>query len=817
MRNEEKMSNPNDSVKRDPDREEYSGGGTVARNDRSGDGTGPPRAGRRPVAPEPPIDTVLSRLERVKKSRDGYAARCPAHNDRNPSLCVSEGDDGQVLLHCNAGCEPEDVVAAIGMQMRDLFPDNGSNGAPKAEPVYHVYHDEDGEPLFRVVRKPGKKFFQQRWTGNAWEWGLKDTRRVPYRLPEVIAAVERGETIHVVEGEKDVHAVERAGGIATTNPGGAGGWRKGFAKYFRDADTVIVADLDDAGLEHARDVAESLEGIAGSVRIVRSAIGKPGSKADASDHLGVGRGLDEFVPLDDGPGEGDTERVSPSPPLRWKPFPTDALPTPLAEYVYNVAAAIGVDEAFVALPVLVTLAGTIGNRRRVKIKNGFEQPAILWGGIVGRSGSTKSPVLKEVTRPVEKIEIELIKRHKAAEAEHERALDAWKDKAKAERGSKPEPPPPVERSLTKSTTVEGLKDRLADSPAGVLCHRDELAGWIKSMNQYKKGGDDLETYLSMYDAASVINDRKTDDETTAIDKAAVSILGGIQTEILRKALVGENIDNGFAARFLFAMPPERKSVWSEDEIDDRTRDRWAGLIKSLRTEYDPSKGPHDLSMTPEAKREWIEFHDEIEERRFCAENGALRAAYSKLKGGAARLALVLQLAHDPTAKEVGFQAMRAGTRLAFWFAHEARRVYARFHETGEERERRELVEWIGGRGGSVTVRDVVRGPRRFRGEGGTDDARAALDDLVSAGWGTWRKREPGPEGGWTVDVFHLDDTGDGDTRSPGDGRNAGDTRSGDPRQARDTTGDTCGDTRPHADTKCRRRPRHQAENDEAGA
>jgi hypothetical protein len=66
----------------------------------------------------------LSRLERVRRSGSGWVARCPAHEDRSPSLSVREGGEGRVLVYCHAGCPTEDVVAAIGLTMRDLFADH---------------------------------------------------------------------------------------------------------------------------------------------------------------------------------------------------------------------------------------------------------------------------------------------------------------------------------------------------------------------------------------------------------------------------------------------------------------------------------------------------------------------------------------------------------------------------------------------------------------------------------------------------------------------------------------------------------------------
>ena len=68
-------------------------------------------------------DILLARLERVRKrTGDQWSARCPAHDDKGPSLSVRELPDGRVLLYCFAGCDAGDVVAAVGLDLADLFP-----------------------------------------------------------------------------------------------------------------------------------------------------------------------------------------------------------------------------------------------------------------------------------------------------------------------------------------------------------------------------------------------------------------------------------------------------------------------------------------------------------------------------------------------------------------------------------------------------------------------------------------------------------------------------------------------------------------------
>src|SRR5882724_5086828 len=69
------------------------------------------------------VDELLTRFDKGKKSGPNkWVARCPAHEDRSPSLAIKEGDDGVVLLHCFAGCSVDDVCGAIGIELMDLFP-----------------------------------------------------------------------------------------------------------------------------------------------------------------------------------------------------------------------------------------------------------------------------------------------------------------------------------------------------------------------------------------------------------------------------------------------------------------------------------------------------------------------------------------------------------------------------------------------------------------------------------------------------------------------------------------------------------------------
>ena len=105
-----------------------------------------------PFVPSRPVAAILQKLEQVSPSSvDGkWTARCPAHDDENPSLSVSQGDDGRALLTCHAGCALEKVLEAIGLTTADLFESPAAEATPQGA--------QSPEPQAAEV-----SHFQQRW------------------------------------------------------------------------------------------------------------------------------------------------------------------------------------------------------------------------------------------------------------------------------------------------------------------------------------------------------------------------------------------------------------------------------------------------------------------------------------------------------------------------------------------------------------------------------------------------------------------------------------------------------------------------------
>jgi hypothetical protein len=222
------------------------------------------------------IDALQANGRRVIEHGGGKAqAQCPAHDDHNPSLSIWPREDRKgVLVKCHAGCDLLDVLAGIGLITRDLFDD------PQMRRVYGdraTYVYPGGR---QVHRKPGKAFPQ---SGNKGDHSLFHAERIGDAC-----------LVHVPEGERDVLAIEALGGTAVCSAMGAGKAHLADWSPLAGLDVIVIADKDNPGRGHARDIVSLLTGKAQSVRIVAAAVGK-----DAADHIAAGLGLHEFVPVDD--------------------------------------------------------------------------------------------------------------------------------------------------------------------------------------------------------------------------------------------------------------------------------------------------------------------------------------------------------------------------------------------------------------------------------------------------------------------------------------------------------------------------------------
>lgn len=234
-------------------------------------------------------ERIIAALESVGKQMkhkgQTVEAQCPAHEDRNPSLSVRQ-IEGSVLVHCHAGCEVDQVLDSLGLGRKDLYDDQRGQ----------TYLYDDG----RKVRRTHDKRFTQ--SGN------KATNTL-FRLEKVKAAVAAGERVYLVEGEKDVLALESIGVPATTAPMGASNVDKCDFTPLKNASVVAVVDKDPSGKKWA----EKVKDLVPNVAFVEALVGK-----DAADHIAAGRGIDDFVELDLEPVEDPEDDDKESGPRLFK-------------------------------------------------------------------------------------------------------------------------------------------------------------------------------------------------------------------------------------------------------------------------------------------------------------------------------------------------------------------------------------------------------------------------------------------------------------------------------------------------------------------
>jgi len=450
----------------------------------------------------------------------------------------------------------------------------------------------------------------------------------------------------------------------------------------------------------------------------------------------------------------------PAAPRRYVPFPVETLPGACRALVECGSAAMGVDPAYFAVPLLGALAGAIGNARRLRIKRAYTEPAILWPSVVSPSGAMKTPPLDLILRPHRTADHKAMEATRLAHERYEREFLAF-EKARAvyrsTKGAAEPPERPARPSrlafLVDDVTSEALIERLADNPRGLLLGLDELAGWIRGMDAYRSGrGGDMQRYLAMHRAGPVKVDRKTGDRPTLyVPRAALSVVGTIQPRTLARVIDDEALAAGLGARLFLARPPARAPRWSEVDVPDYVLARYCATVEALLAlELDGAGEPIELTLSREARTVWIAHHDAIAERQDDEADEDLRAAFSKLRGGALRLALVLGLARAAEEgraaelRELSEEDMQAGSAVANWFAGEAERIYAELRGgsdagDGLTREQRRLLDWIERRD-EVTARTAAQSLHRFR-EGGTAAAEKALAELVALGA---LVRVPGP-------------------------------------------------------------------------
>jgi len=229
-------------------------------------------------------EQIAKALGNAKRTGQGWLASCPlpthgqGNGDKNPSLSISDGDDGKPLFKCHGGCEQHDVFEAI--KNYGLLPDL----EPRPEPLSSLkpiqttleqewhYTDEDGVTQFIKQRyktndHKGKTYKLLKVDDQGKRHAtMLGANIVPYNLPALEEARELNKVVFLTEGEKAADALTSIGMTATTTHAGAGSFPEDAIQYFVNLNIVIVPDCDKVGWEYAKKATKAIKTIAKSIR-----------------------------------------------------------------------------------------------------------------------------------------------------------------------------------------------------------------------------------------------------------------------------------------------------------------------------------------------------------------------------------------------------------------------------------------------------------------------------------------------------------------------------------------------------------------------
>jgi len=231
-----------------------------------------------------PIRDLLGRLKNVRQTGpEQWTALCPAHDDERASLSIKLNSN-RILLHCHAGCRPEAIVNALGLELRDLFLDKSEKKRtlkPK-EKIWRI-RDLDGNLVAEHVRLDGPYGKRLWWRRNGKKGlGGLSTKQLPLYGTELLHDLPDGSVVVVTEGEKAADAVRNVGITAVgTVTGAATIPERKVLEPLARFNVVLWPDNDPQGKDHMERIAEELMALGVKPRWVEWSDAPP--KGDAAD------------------------------------------------------------------------------------------------------------------------------------------------------------------------------------------------------------------------------------------------------------------------------------------------------------------------------------------------------------------------------------------------------------------------------------------------------------------------------------------------------------------------------------------------------
>lgn len=450
-----------------------------------------------------------------------------------------------------------------------------------------------------------------------------------------------------------------------------------------------------------------------------------------------------------GQPEATTSDASPLPPRRklfddTEPFPRNIFPPTLERYMDEGSHAYRCPRDFFGATMLVAAAALMGASRVLQVTSDWHVYASIYLAIIAEPGSRKSSAISKVMTPLRWQQAQNQKDHKEL-------MRGWKGTPEEGRGDKPA----LKRTYTTDPTMEKLVQILSETPRGVVMVKDEATALITGLNQYKEGGKgtDQQYLLSIWANESISVERKSnvDGMPVSVSRPFLSIIGGIQPDMLHMLADKQGRQDGFIDRFPFCYPETRPYPrWSWDEIDPGLVEYWkfvCGRLYALEMPFDSDEDryrPIPIRMTDRAKAAWEEWYAEHEDEKTNANFfSVLKGHYAKLESYCLRFALAIHMLWAASCDDFTpdsappldeFAIFRAAAVIHYFKSH-ARRAYGALDRNQEDRKAELLVRWIGKHGGKATSREIQM--YRVAGVKKSTEAELWLKTLADRGEGVY--------------------------------------------------------------------------------
>lgn len=338
--------------------------------------------------------------------------------------------------------------------------------------------------------------------------------------------------------------------------------------------------------------------------------------------------------------------------LALPPFPVAVLPDAVAAYAGDQAELIGVDPAVIGIAALGALAGCIDDRIKIQPKRydpTWTESARIWVAPIGDPSAKKSPGIAKALAPVNAI---AARKRKAYNAAHEQWQQDCETTRQADKKAPLPTAPAQDRMTVGDVTVEKLGEILSQMPPrGIIVHRDELNGWLSSMDAYKSGGGgkDRSAWLEAYNGGSQEIDR-IGRGSTWVENWSATIIGGIQPSVIQAYANASNHD-GMLQRFVlvFAQPASRGV---DRRPDMQAKAAYSALIEALSELPAPAGDDAVVRLSDSAHEVRERFNEKLHKAIHSVPNKFLSAALAKWEGLFARMLLVYHCAECVTAGKV---------------------------------------------------------------------------------------------------------------------------------------------------------------------